>query len=156
MEKSKPPSIALKLMVIAGYVGVCLLLIGSLWGGIWFAVGALCGVGLLVGDELYLHRYYQEKESNGFLVSRSPLFLISLVPLSIAVLFSFGSIWANGLIGAMMLFILLEMLELRRFPDLFQKRFLQGVKAEAPKAVADSIILSATIFFLVIHLLAIL
>lgn len=143
-------------LVLLAYAAVFFFVIPVFWHWIWFAVGVVSGVGLLILDETTGYRWYQEKGEPAFLVSRSPLFLLSLIPLSVIVLTSFGNVWASGFIGGMTLFLLLEMIELRHSPEAFQTRFLRKVKTKISLRSINMLLLGALIFFLLIHLLAIL
>lgn len=151
-----PRSLGLKILVLITYSLIFFFLIPSVWGIIWFVVGVLCGAGLLVADERSLYRWYREKDDAKFLVSRSPLFLLSLIPLTIFVLTSSGSYWASGVVGGLILWLLLEMTERRADPTAFDQRFLSNIKGEVSPQHIQLILLSGWSFFALIHLLVIL
>lgn len=155
MPQNNSLSLAVRLCVMAGYAAVCSLLIGSLWESVFFAVGVVCSLGVLLGDEAFFRRWYADKEAPDFVVTRSPLFLISLIPISILVMMTFGSIWATGLIGGMLLFLLLEMTALRRDPVAFDQRFLKAVKGEVSPQGITRILLFGWAYFFLIHVLVI-
>ena len=140
------------------YVAAFFFLISGLANFIWFAVGVACGLGFLLADEQYFVKYYQESEKSGrqFLVTRSPLFLLALPPLAVMVLTSFGSFWASGVMGGMILWLLLEMLVYRAHPEAFAQRFLQGMKVESPAQTIQVALTSGWVFFVVVHIFAIL
>lgn len=145
-----------RFLVLALYAAVFLFLIPAWWDKAWFVIGILSGVILLIGDETKFHVWYQEKGEPNFLVTRSPIFWLSLAPMSVIVLMSFGSVWANGLMGSLMLLLLLEMGELREQPAQFQQRFFQGAQTNLARQTIDILLWSGVAIFLVLHLLAIL
>ncbi|MBD3250629.1 MAG: hypothetical protein GF381_03615 [Candidatus Pacebacteria bacterium] len=142
-------------------VGVYLLLMAlalPLWSGyLIFCVGGLLGLGLLIADEHYFYKLYQEELSEEVrfceLISRSPLFWLSLVPLSIFVITSAGSFLVEGLVLGMMVGLVGEMWQLKNIPQLFIKRFLTGVKLEQTGFDPRPLIWGATGYFLLINLL---
>ena len=148
----------LKILVLLAYVSLFFFLLPLSWQLFWLVVGVVCGVAFLLVDESYAYRWYQEKSSAKprFLVSRSPLFLLSLIPLTIFVLTSSGSFWASGMMGGMTLFVLLEMTELRRDPAAFDKRFLPTIKGQVSPQHIQFILLGGWTFFALIHLLVVL
>ncbi|MDO8303449.1 MAG: hypothetical protein Q7T18_09425 [Sedimentisphaerales bacterium] len=156
MPRSNSSSLLLKILVLAAYVAIFFFLISSLWGLLWFAVGAVCGVALLIFDEAYGRQWYQEKGEQPFLVSRSPLFLLSLIPLSVMVLTSIGNAWASGLVGGMTLWLLLEMMELRADPAVFDARFLPTIKGEVSSQTIHMMLLIGWTFFALLHIMVIL
>ncbi len=120
---------------------------------IWFALGVASGLGFLYADEKYFVKYYQEDKS--FLVTRSPLFLLALMPIAIMVITSFGSFWASGVVGGMMLWLVLEMLIYRSNPEVFAPRFLQGVKVKSIETSMRLMLIIGWSFFIVVHLLGV-
>lgn len=144
----------LKLVVLAAYAAIFYLVMPGWLGFVLFSLGVVAGAGLLAVDEKYGRAWYQEKDQPNFLVTRSPLFVLSLIPLSIMVFTSFGSLWASGLIGGMMLFLLLEMSELRRDSAAFDKRFLPTIKGEVQPRSIQLILLVGWTYFFLIHLTA--
>jgi hypothetical protein len=148
----------LKILVLLAYVSLFFFLVPLSWQLFWLVTGVVCGVAFLLADESYAYRWYQEKSSSKprFLVSRSPLFLLSLIPLTIFVLTSSGSFWASGMMGGMTLFVLLEMTELRRDPAAFDKRFLPTIKGQVSPQHIQFILLGGWTFFALIHLLVML
>lgn len=146
----------LKILALLAYISLFFFILPISWYLFWFIIGVLCGVGFLIADEQFLYRKYQEKPADRFLVTRSPLFLLSLIPLAVFVLTSSGSFWANGVMGGMMLLLLLEMTELRRKPPEFDQRFLSNIKGEVSPQHIQVILLSGWSFFALIHLLVML
>lgn len=154
--QNRPSSHFLKLLVLMAYTAAFFFLISGWVNFVLFALGVMVGAGLLAVDEKYGRAWYQEEGKQAYLVTRSPLFVLSLIPLSIMVFTSFGSLWASGLIGGMMLFLLLEMSELRRDPTAFDARFLPTVKGEVQQRSIQLILLAGWGYFALIHLLAVL
>ena len=152
MNRTPSQLLVLKVLVVSLYLLVFWLLIGNWLTWLWFGLGVVFGISFLMADEHLFVNWYQE-EKNNYLVTRSPLFLLALLPLSVMVLTSFGSLWASGAVGAMMLWLLLEMSELRKSPAGFKDRFLQKMKVE--DSMINPIIVFGWVFFLLIHLLAI-
>src|SRR3989304_7414706 len=95
-QASASQRLGLKVLIILAYISVFFLLISSPWSLFWFGVGVISGMGFLLADERFLHRFYDEKPTDRFLASRSPLFLLSLMPLTVFILTSSGSYWAGG------------------------------------------------------------
>ena len=155
-QASASQRLGLKVLIILAYISVFFLLISSPWSLFWFGVGVISGMGFLLADERFLHRFYDEKPTDRFLASRSPLFLLSLMPLTVFILTSSGSYWASGVMGGMTLFLLLEMTELRRDPAAFDLRFLPTIKGQVSPQHIQFILLSGWTFFALIHLLVIL
>lgn len=149
----------LKLLVMLAYISVFFFLIAQTWSLIWFVIGVLCGVSFLIADEFYLRRWYQEGNTQSksdaikYLISRSPLFLLSLIPLTLFVFTSSGSFWASGVVGGMSLYLLLEMTELRHDAAAFDKRFLPTIKGQVSPQHIQFILLGGWTFFALIHLL---
>jgi hypothetical protein len=149
-------SVILKLLVLLGYVTLFFFVIPNLWNLVWFSVGVVLGAAFLLADERYFQALYQEKGSTVFLVSRSPLFVLSLLPLTIFVLTSSGSHWAYGVVGGLGLWLLLEATELRSDPATFDKRFLPTIKGEISRQNIQLVLLFGWLFFALVHLLALL
>jgi hypothetical protein len=147
----------LKFLVLLAYLAIFAFLIPWGWHVVWFAVGVVSGVGFLVGDERVFYRWYRDPATptEHFLVSRSPLFLLSLIPLTIFVVTSAGSFWASGMMGSILLYLLLEMTELRRELEVFDQRFLRGIKGQVSGQVVGWILLSGWLFFVLVQLLMI-
>lgn len=152
-RRISPQFFALKTAIVLAYVSLFLLFIPAPWDFFWFAVGVLCGVAVPLLDEYILCFRYREKAADAFLVSRSPMFILSLIPLSLMVLTSFGSLWASGLVNGIMLFLLLEMTGLRRDPVAFHKRFLSTIKGEASLQNTQFIVFAGWVFFAMMHVL---
>jgi hypothetical protein len=105
--------------------------------GRWLALGFFSG-GLLLGmlalwlDEHVLYKYYNSESSttisNPYLISRSLLFLIILVPLSIFVISSTGNTVGQGFVLSLVMQLWVEMMLLRDNLNGFNDRFAQQAK----------------------------
>lgn len=129
-----------------------------------FAVGVLLGWGLLAADQFKLYEFYSEEEElkkaeqdnrAPYLITRSTLFLFSLIPLGLFVVTSTGSALGGGMIMGLLLGLVLELWEYRPLPKLFQQRFLSQVNAQAGPQDIKRIVYAATAFFLFLNFLAI-
>lgn len=149
-------SFFLKLAIVAAYTAAFYFLISSIWWFAWFGIGVLCAITLLVADEQTLCAWYRDAETKTFLVTRSPLFLLALIPLSLFVFTSSNSYWASGLVGGMFLFLLLEMTQLQNQPAEFSRRFLQGTTASPSSSAIRQIVLAGWGAFILVHLITIL
>lgn len=137
-----------------------------------FSLGVLLGILLLILDEERLHRFYQEdnlqslpdlpdaaqKDSPGskFIVTRSTLFLLSLLPLSLFVVSSTGSALGIGLVMGLMLGLLIEMWMLRNEVDQFRQRFLRQLKTEMSAEGVSLLVLGGSVFFALMNFWAVL
>jgi hypothetical protein len=147
--------VGLKILVILAYLSIFLFLIPQGWHQLWFALGAISGAGFLLLDERLFVRWYRERPTDHFLVTRSPLFLLSLLPLAVFVMTSSGSFWASGMMGSLVLWLLLEMSALRSDPTAFDRRFLQGISGQVSSPVVSIILSVGWAFFVLINLLMI-
>lgn len=129
-----------------------------------FVLGVLLGLVLLILDEVYFYQHYNEKEEleaaqqaqqPPFLVTRSTLFLIALVPLGLFVVTSTGSALGGGLMMGIILGLMLELWEYRRLPQAFKQRFLSQLDAEISGGDINWVVYGATAFFLFLNLLVI-
>lgn len=144
-----------KILAICIYSLPFLLLL-NLWPQyVLFLLGLVFGAFLLVADEQYLFKYYLESQQNKFsqLITRSLLFLISLVPLGFFVVTSTGSYLAIGLVFGLIIGLLQEMWWFCKKKDLFKKRFLTDLKLKAEDIDCQRIVWIATGVFIVLNIL---
>lgn len=129
-----------------------------------FAVGVLLGYALLIFDRVRLFKFYNEDEEleqaeqnqrDPFLVTRSTLFLLALIPLGLFVITSTGSALGGGLMMGLLLGLIFEMWEYRRLPQIFKHRFLSQLKTDVSSSDISWIVYGATVFFLFLNLLVI-
>ncbi|MEA2056997.1 MAG: hypothetical protein U9O78_04840 [Patescibacteria group bacterium] len=125
---------------------------------ILFALGVFFGLGLLEADQRYFYRYYSEKkesESETFLATRSFLFLLTLIPLSIFVITSTMSMLGIGMIMGILLNLLIEMTIYRAWPQAFKKRFLDELKVKPTFSLIAQVFVAGLAFFILMNLLII-
>ncbi len=129
-----------------------------------FVLGVLLGWGLLKADQERLYEFYNEEEElkkvqaegrQPFLMTRSTLFLLSLVPLGLFVVTSTGSALGGGIMMSLILGIVLELWEYRPLPKEFQQRFLSQMKIDIGAKDIRRIVYAATAFFLFLNFLTI-
>lgn len=135
---------------------------------LFFILGGLLGIGLLVADELFLNRFYNETDelelessqepltsqsSNPtFLATRSTLFLLTLLPLAFFVVTSTGSWLGIGLIVGLLFGLLHEMWQLRGNPRHFNQRFWGQVKTELQEEKINLVLIFSICYFLFLNL----
>jgi uncharacterized membrane-anchored protein YhcB (DUF1043 family) len=149
------------------YVLPYFFLISPWYRYLFFVVGVFLGMLLLIFDEEQLYHYYQDeadaslqdleqdsmnKESEErFVVTRSTLFLLSLVPLSLFVVTSTGSALGIGFVLGMILGLIIEMWMLRNSSDRFRRRFLRQLKIEMSPERISLLVLGSTAFFIILN-----
>jgi len=137
-------------------------LVSSLNQFFTFLIGLYLGVALLVADEKWLYKFYIEKSDLARsdykvqLVTRSMLFLLVYIPLSIFVITSSGSLIGQGLILGMGIIWLVEMWKLKNNQQAFTNRFLLQVKKEFSLDDIKKLVLVATGFFVLLTILVLL
>lgn len=142
------------------------------------------GVFLLWADENFLYSFYSENidykdknithnslidapknrtmteenptDSDQQLITRQPLFLLVLIPLSFFVLTSTGSIAGVAMIMAINLYLLIEMWQLHAYPEQFQKRFSLDNKKKLSKNEVQSICYFASVYFILLIIIGLL
>lgn len=120
--------------------------------GLWLSLGSFAGILLLWLDRHWLVRYYQEQKTD--LLTRSPLFIISLAPLAVFVVTSTGTFLGNGLVLGILTGLLSEMWQLRLNPDAWSDHFLQNQKIRWSGSEVTHFTWAATVFVVVLSLMA--
>ncbi|MCC6711181.1 MAG: hypothetical protein IT416_02400 [Candidatus Pacebacteria bacterium] len=161
-------------LTVVAYVLVLLPFIQGWFSWLLFLIGAILGVSLAIADAKYLYTLYQEEQpvdqvdfgsgigeekspiAEKFIVSQSTLYVISLVPTAIFVFTSSGSFLAMGLMGGLIIFLLVEMLQSLDKPALFFSKFLVQANFEATQHNLKKIIISSVLFFMMLHFLVLL
>lgn len=161
-------------LTVIAYTLVLLPFIQGWFSWSLFLIGAVLGVSLAIADAKYLYTLYQEEPSSDegklvgetdaetlpktekFIVSQSTLYVISLVPTAVFVFTSSASFLAMGLIGGLMIFLLVEMLQSLDKPAMFFSKFLAQAKFEATQQNLKKIIVSSVLFFVILHFLVLL
>jgi len=101
----------------------------SYYNLIFFTVGTVLGTILMDLDEAVFYKYYLEKnETEIKLITRSVLFMFSLLPLGIFIVTSTGSEIGIGLFLGILTTLLIELIIYRNSIDLFHSRFLSQLK----------------------------
>ncbi|MCA9369768.1 MAG: hypothetical protein H6774_01855 [Pseudomonadales bacterium] len=115
------------------------------------SIGIALGLGILIVDQLFLSQYYLESGETQ-LITRSVIFLLILIPLSIFVLTSSGSLVGMGMMIGLQVGLTAEMLQLRKQPDAFARRFLQHVHHQYSNQEIKLIIFAAVVVVILTHL----
>ena len=132
-------------------------LIGEQWqiNEIWsqillfiFAYGL--GLFLMLGDEKYLQKIYADELEKKILITRSPLFIITLPFLSIFMFSSTGSLAGMGLMIAINLVVIIEVWQLANRKKVFNQYFLQGAKKQITLSEIKIIKIITFIYFLLL------
>lgn len=158
-----------KLILIAIYAIAYFFLIDPITRYLLFVLGLLLGLLFLLVDKRWLYQYYREESPNQlnqtensnkpaqppFLVTRSFLFLISLVPLSLFVVTSTGSALGSGLILGIIIGLLQEMWHYFRYPAWFNHVFMSQMKESLSAAVVRQIMWASLVYFFLLNLLVI-
>ncbi|OIO43655.1 MAG: hypothetical protein AUJ41_04770 [Candidatus Pacebacteria bacterium CG1_02_43_31] len=101
----------------------------SYYNLIFFTVGTVLGTILMDLDEAVFYKYYLEKnETEIKLITRSVLFMFSLLPMGIFIVTSTGSEIGIGLFLGILTTLLIELIIYRNSIDLFHSRFLSQLK----------------------------
>lgn len=146
-----------------------------LWGAfVWwqvglFALGLVVGMALLLGDELLFHQWYAPEAGADPqptvpepvattpaaepLLTRSTLFLIILIPLSLFIVTSSGSLLGTGLILGLTSGLVWEMWRLRLAPEQFHQSFLSQLKRSLQPFEIQRLVWGAIAFVVILHLL---
>ncbi len=155
-----------RLLIPFFYLTPFYLVVQPVWRYLLFVAGFILGLVLMVLDEASLAKFYQEpertnsefdQESNQspYLVSRSTLFLIALVPLALFVVTSTGSALGSGLVLGLLLSLIIEMAFFRQLPQLFNQRFLTQLKTEFNQQQINQLFWFMLVFFIFLNLLVI-
>ncbi len=118
-----------------------------------FFLGSFLGLLLMLADEEYLYRYYLIPKQTKKLITRSLLFIITLLPLGIFLATSTGSILGVASFLSIITVLMIEMLTLKNKPKLFQQRFLSQLKRTITKKDTRSFSLVFTILVFVFIIL---
>lgn len=131
--------IKLKVLIAFVYSLFFFFLINPVQQFILFVMGLILGLALLVIDQKILSQHYPESK----LITRSSLFIISLVPLAFFAVSSTSSTLATGLVFGVMLGIIQEMWQFRNNPVLLQ----------ASSDDYDSLVIGFTVIFVIMNFL---
>jgi hypothetical protein len=145
----------LLLISLLAFILICLIReqwqIKNLWSQVLILIVAYgLGIFLMFGDEKYLQNIYTEKLEEKVLITRSPLFLLTLPLLSIFMLTSTGSIAGMALILAINLVILIEIWQLAGQNQKFNQYFLTAVKKKVTNLEIKIIKIIFLLYFLIL------
>lgn len=99
----------------------------------FYVLGWYVGMALMILDKNYLYRYYYESvhlEHDKFarLITRSLLFILAYLALSIFIVTSSGSSLGMGLISGIGLILCFELWQSKEFVEFFNQYFIQAKK----------------------------
>ncbi len=124
----------IQLAIILVYGGLSYLIVTPWTTWVWLVVGLIMGWLLLFLDDLSLHRFYLDRtqldQRPRPLISRSLLFLIAFVPLSLFVVTSSGSLIGGGMVISMAVVYMSELLLHKNNPQVFAQKFLWQTRSE--------------------------
>ena len=149
------------------------ILTGDCLSGLLFLIGMYLGSLLLYADEQWLYDFYKEQESEVVhkqeqpsfsprLITRSALFLLALIPLTIFVVTSSGSLLGFGMILGIQLGLVIEIwtywkksaqLQLTK---IFQSRFLYDLKVGMSFKDIRLLAMGSTLFLVISAILTLL
>lgn len=134
------------------YTGLAFLRFQDFWSAGFIGVGLLLGIGLLWLDEEIGYTWYTEPDqlANKHLITRSPLFWLAYVPLTVFVITSSGSLIGSGLVLGIGVVLAIEMLQTYRQPAAFEDRFLKQVSRPLTESEVTKIVWFATAWVVVL------
>jgi len=110
-----------------------------------FVIGLYVGLVIMLADEKWLYKYYVNDNSRQIkLITRSVVFLLTLIPLSLFVVTSTNGVLGWGVILGIWMTILVEMWSLRNSQKQFHKWFLFDLKKKLSADEINYIVLGAT------------
>jgi hypothetical protein len=95
----------------------------SIWQFAFFCGGIGIALVLMWLDQTVLYRYYSEPEQPVQLVTRSPLFFVAYIPMTLYVITSSGSPLGMGLVLAIGIILATELFIWRNNPQVLNGRF---------------------------------
>lgn len=137
-----------------------------------FALGVFLGLTLLILDQTRLFKFYNDDAQSAvnletaykkpstnqeavFLATRSTLFLLVLIPLSLFVVTSTGNALGGGLMMGVLLGLIQEFWQYRQLPKAFKERFLSQLKVEPRPRDINWIVYGASLYFALLNCLVI-
>lgn len=154
-KQQKRNKIILLLLFLISFILFCLMkrewqLKDSCLEYLLFILSYGLGTALMLGDEKYLQQIYAEEMNKKLLITRSPLFLLSLALLSIFILTSTGSIAGAGLILALNIVICIEIWQLAPKIDIFNHYFMNAGEKQLNLSEIKIIKIAVSIYFLLL------
>lgn len=125
----------------------------------FYLLGWYAGLALMVFDKKYLYRYYYESvhlENDKFarLITRSLLFILAYLALSIFIITSSGSSLGMGIISGIGLILCFELWQSKNFVEFFNQYFIQA-KKQWNKNEIDRFVKFFLVFYTIITLLSV-
>lgn len=125
---------------------------------IFFIIGLLIAILLLLIDEKFLYRFYIDQigfneEKKYQLITRSFLFILAYLVMAVFVITSSGSNLGNGLVMGIALALLIEMIRYKDNPEQFNARFLSQFKNPLQLIQINYFIAIALLIFIFLNIL---
>jgi hypothetical protein len=137
--------------VSAAIVGAFALLKASWLAALWLGLGLAGGIALLKADEWWLRTWYEVPGQP--LITRSVLFMVAYIPLSLFVVTSSGSWLGSGLVVGIGLVLLTELYLLRKDEAALRAHFAPHLHVLSPRDISIALgAFSLLLLFLVIKL----
>jgi len=126
----------------------------------WWALvlGLVLSFALFLLDEQYLSAFYNKsgkRNKRKSLITRSFLFIICLIPVTVFALTATDNVIGHGLTMGLNIQLLAELLAYRRKKAQFNKRFFWQFKIELSRKSINLFVLAALILFVFLTLIAI-
>ena len=156
----------LLLILGTGYVLLALIVFALTWQWVLFAGGVGIGIVVLLADKQWLHRYYQMTPPSTvsptspievqtalvpYVATRSVLFLLTYMPLSLFVITSTKAVLGKGLVMGIGLVILYELWQYRQTATFFRQYFFRHLNHPLSSQDIFRFILGATGFWMILN-----
>lgn len=139
--------IAVSVAIVAGFA-----LVKASWlAALWLGLGLASGIALLKADEWWLRTWYEVPGQP--LITRSVLFMVAYIPLSLFVVTSSGSWLGSGLVIGIGLVLLAELYQFRQDETALRAHFAPHLKVLTRRDISIALgAFSLLLLFLVIKL----
>jgi hypothetical protein len=126
---------------------------------VFYLAGWYLGIGLLALDKQKLYKFYfkeihEKNDRFARLITRSFLFILAYLALTIFLLTSSGSGLGVGLVMGIGLSLAFEMWQSRNFTEFFNEYFIQSKKAWTAREI-NNLVMAFVAFFIVTSLMSI-
>jgi len=131
----------------------------NLWGAVFYSSGWYIGQLLMFADKKTVYKYYYEsihKKTDTFarLITRSILFIIAYLGLSLFIVTSTGSVIGMGLILGIGLTLSFELWSSRNYVEFFNQYFIQADRNWTKVEITNFIRLFI-VFYLIINIFSV-